>query len=300
MKHQYQYSFCNNCGKHGNHTYSNCRYPVTSIGIISIRRKSSRTVDAESKDAAVAVASASAAAVTLDTTEYEFLMIRRKDTLGFVDFVRGKYQLTDIFHIRNIIDEMTMDEKRRLVTHDFKQLWTEMWGGYTNGQFSGEETQSRDKFNQLKNGVRLRNGCVFYLGDLVKESETRWERAEWGFPKGRRNNQEGDLFCALRENQEETGYCISQSDVIHNIAPYEEIFMGSNLKCYKHKYFLALISNDVRPTGDYERSEVSKIKWMTYDECVQKIRPYNLEKKKILANVMTVLRKYKIIHTERK
>jgi len=230
--------------------------------------------------------------------EYEFLMIRRKDTLGFVDFVRGKYQLTDIFHIRNIIDEMTISEKRRLLTHDFKQLWSDMWGGYTNGQFSGEEAQSRDKFNHLKNGVRMRNGGVFYLDDLVKESVTRWERAEWGFPKGRRNNQEGDLFCALRENQEETGYCISQSDVIHNIAPYEEIFMGSNLKCYKHKYFLALVDSDIQSTGDYERSEVSKIKWMSYDECIRKIRPYNIEKKKILANVMTVLRKYKIIHTD--
>ena len=289
-QHHYQYSFCNNCGKHGNHTYSNCRHPVTSIGIIAIRRKPTRctssTTDTEPSDE------------TAILTDYEFLMIRRKDTLGFVDFVRGKYQLTDIFHIRNIIDEMTMDEKRRLLTHDFKQLWTEMWGGYTNGQFSGEETQSRDKFNHLKNGVRTRNNGVFYLDDLVKESVTCWERAEWGFPKGRRNNQEGDLFCALRENQEETGYCISQSDIIHNIAPYEEIFMGSNLKCYKHKYFLALVNSDIQPTGDYERSEVSKIKWMSYDECVQKIRPYNIEKKKIIANVMTVLRKYKIIRTD--
>jgi 8-oxo-dGTP pyrophosphatase MutT (NUDIX family) len=231
-------------------------------------------------------------------TEYEFLMIRRKDTLGFVDFVRGKYQLTDIFHIRNIIDEMTMSEKRRLLTHDFKQLWTDMWGGYTNGQFSGEEAQSRDKFNHLKNGVRMRNSGVFYLDDLVKDSVTRWERAEWGFPKGRRNNQECDLFCALRENQEETGYCISQSDIIHNIAPYEEIFMGSNLKCYKHKYFFALVDSDIQPTVDYERSEVRKIKWISYDKCIRKIRPYNIEKKKILANVMTVLRKYKIMHTD--
>jgi 8-oxo-dGTP pyrophosphatase MutT (NUDIX family) len=300
MKHQYQYSFCNNCGKHGNHTYSNCRHPVTSIGIIAIRRKPAPVQSIDNVEVGSDTKDAATLPSIQDMTEYEFLMIRRKDTLGFVDFVRGKYQLTDIFHIRNIIDEMTMDEKRRLVTHDFKQLWTEMWGGYTNGQFSGEETQSRDKFNHLKNGLRLRNGSVFYLDNLVKDSATRWERAEWGFPKGRRNNQEGDLFCALRENQEETGYCISQTDVIHNISPYEEIFMGSNLKCYKHKYFLALVNSDIRPTGEYERSEVSKIKWMSYEECVQKIRPYNIEKKKILANVMTVLRKYKIIHTERK
>jgi ADP-ribose pyrophosphatase YjhB (NUDIX family) len=265
MKH-YQYAFCNNCGKHGNHTYINCKHPITSIGIVAFRR----------------------------TPNIEFLMIRRKDTLGYVDFIRGKYQLSDLSHIRNIIDEMTLDEKSRLLTLEFKQLWCDMWGGFTNSQYCGEEAQSRDKFQQLKNGVKFRTNA-YQLEDIIKNSPTKWEHAEWGFPKGRRNNQERDIPCAIRESFEETGYAFDPADIVQNIMPYEEVFMGSNFKCYKHKYFIARARNEMRQTGAYERSEVSKIKWMSYEKCMQKIRPYNIEKKKILQNVHAVLEKYKVL-----
>ena len=32
---------------------------------------------------------------------------------------------------------------------------------------------------------------------------------EWGFPKGRRNFQEKDIVCGIREFEEETGYNIN-------------------------------------------------------------------------------------------
>ena len=34
----------------------------------------------------------------------EFLMIRRKDTLGFLDFMRGKYPLYNKLYLLNIIN----------------------------------------------------------------------------------------------------------------------------------------------------------------------------------------------------
>ena len=267
----YQHFFCNNCGKYGNHTYSNCKFPTTSIGLVVARPGAGGE-------------------------SYEFLMIRRKDTLGFVDFVRGKYTFADFVHLRNIIDEMTVDEKRRLLASEFKQLWTEMWGGYTNSQFTGEEAQSREKFNKLKNGVTIRGeGRTVTLRDLVENSPTRWKRAEWGFPKGRRNNQECDIDCAIRENGEETGYSVSKSDVLSNVAPFEEVFIGSNFKSYKHKYFIAVVPNELQPTSAFERSEVSKLKWLPYETCVKKIRPYNIEKLKMLSRIHSVLTTYRII-----
>ena len=228
---------------------------------------------------------------------YEFLMIRRKDTLGFVDFVRGKYTFSDFIHLRNIIDEMTVDEKHRLLTSDFKHLWTEMWGGYTNSQFTGEEAQARDKFNKLKNGVSFRGDghTPVTLRELVENSPTRWKRAEWGFPKGRRNNQECDIDCAIRENGEETGYAVSKTEVLSNVVPFEEVFIGSNLKSYKHKYFIAVVHKDLQPTSAFERSEVSKLKWMSYETCVKKIRPYNIEKLKMFSRIHFILMTYRII-----
>ena len=275
---QTHHFFCNNCGKYGNHTYNNCKFPTTSIGLIVVRRNTSSPSSSPS---------------------YEFLLIRRKDTLGFVDFIRGKYTFSNRIHIRNIIDEMTIDEKKRLLSCDFKQLWGEMWGSYTNGQFSGEEAQSREKFNKIKNGVFFK-GCngeskIITLRHLIETSSTHWKHAEWGFPKGRRNNQESDIDCALRENLEETGYAIKKSDVLSNIVPFEEVFVGSNLKSYKHKYFVAMIHATDVPVSTFERSEVSKLKWLSYDDCVKKIRPYNIEKTKMLQKLHSILTTFCVI-----
>jgi hypothetical protein len=45
---------------------------------------------------------------------------------------------------------------------------------------------------------------------------------------------------------------------------------------------------------DYQKSEVSKIEWKTLDECLESIRPYNLEKKKIINNINQIIQEYNI------
>ena len=57
------YVYCNNCGKTG-HIFQNCKKPIISSGIIAFRK-----ID----------------------NQIQYLMICRKDTLGYVDFMRGKY-----------------------------------------------------------------------------------------------------------------------------------------------------------------------------------------------------------------
>ena len=49
-------TFCNNCGKLG-HLFHQCKIPITSIGVIAIRKNNNNT---------------------------EILLIRRKDSLSFV------------------------------------------------------------------------------------------------------------------------------------------------------------------------------------------------------------------------
>ena len=43
--------------------------------------------------------------------QYQFLLICRKNTLGFVELIRGKYRLTNIKYIQTIIDQLTLAEK---------------------------------------------------------------------------------------------------------------------------------------------------------------------------------------------
>ena len=81
---------------------------------------------------------------------------------------------------------------------------------------------------------------------------------------------------------------------IENIQQYEEIFMGSNHKSYKHKYFLMLLSEKDVERGGYDKTEVSKVEWKTYNEALECIRPYNLEKQRVLRDVYKCLTTYKL------
>ena len=207
----------------------------------------------------------------------EYLLICRKDTLGYVDFIRGKYPLYNVTYIQNLINEMTIEEKNKILTKDFKYLWNELWGNFSGQQYSCEEKIQIKNFLQLKDGIYIDN--EFYdLNKLIETSNTNWVNPEWGFPKGRRNYQENDIKCATREFIEETGFHENDFVIIKNVLPFEEVFMGSNFKSYKHKYYLAYMMNE-RNLLNFQKSEVSKMKWVSLDECLSLIRPYNIEKK---------------------
>ena len=257
--------FCNNCGKIG-HSYNQCNKPITSLGIIAFNKREG---------------------------SLKYLLICRKDSLGYVEFLRGKYPTYNRDYIQNIINEMTIQEKANLLTKDFKELWKDLWGDYYGNQYKTEEKNAHDKFMQIKEGIHLFDDDFFNLEHLIQQSNTSWTEPEWGFPKGRRNYNENDLTCSIREFCEETGFPKKEVNVVKNILPFEEIFTGSNFKSYKHKYFIAY-SNHM-DSKNFQKSEVSKIKWMTLDEACSSIRPYNLERIELLKDIDKVLHKYSLI-----
>ena len=259
-------NICNNCGKVG-HLFHQCKLPVTSYGIILFRSS---------------------------LNGLEFLMLRRKDSFGYIDFIRGKYSLHNIDHIQDIINEMSIDEKEKILNESFDNLWNHMWGNTSNIQYRSEETSSNKKFDLIKSGITLDN-IKITLKDIIEKSTTKWKETEWEFPKGRRNYQEKDLDCAFREFEEETGISKSSITIIENVLPFEEIFIGTNHKSYKHKYFLAYYSNDsIDDLNKFQVEEVSKLEWKTIDQCLESIRPYNLEKRKLITNINKVLQEYRL------
>jgi len=308
--------YCNNCGKEG-HVYHQCKLPVTSYGIVVFRKNP-------------------------NTRMNEYLMICRKDTLGYIDFMRGKYKIgkdslhTDSYNkncIMNMLKQMTVHEKERIQNKSFDVLWKDIWGEdggmkegtkeegakeeegtkegmkegttkekegnqiikqptiRTHEQYKLEESNSKDRFNQLSNyGI---------LSQYVEESIEKhhlWIEPEWGFPKGRRNNYEKDYDCAIREFVEETGYPAHVLKNCQNIFPFDEIFMGSNYKSYKHRYFLMYMDYDdsINTIGSFEKDEVSKMEWKTIHNCMYSIRDYNVEKKRLINTIDACLERYKI------
>ena len=149
------------------------------------------------------------------------------------------------------------------------------------------------KLTILKQGITI-DGKTIDISTIIDSTDEEYVEPEWGFPKGRHNNQEKDLLCALREFEEETGYSRLSVTIIHNLMPFEEIFTGSNYKSYKHKYYVAFMEDCNNKSASYQDTEVSKIEWKTYKDTMDLIRPYNLEKKEVLTRVDTLLENNKL------
>ena len=51
----------------------------------------------------------------------------------------------------------------------------------------------------------------------------------------------------------------------------------------------------IEENNNFQKSEVSQIKWCNLEEALKLIRPYNLEKKEIINNIDEILNKYSLI-----
>lgn len=265
MKMVKKQTFCNNCGKIG-HLFHQCKIPITSIGVIAFRKIESNV---------------------------EVLLIRRKNSLAFVDFMRGKYNLEDRDYIVNLFEKMTISERELILEKDFVTLWHYLWGFKVTNLYKNEEKLSQQKFEKLKMGYKI-SKHVISVENIITECKTIFIEPEWGFPKGRRNYQEKDMTCGLREFDEETGYNKCNITIIQNIIPLEEIFTGSNYKSYKHKYFVGYMNDNNPPTEMFQTYEISKIEWVNIENAVDYIREYNIEKKNILFQLNNLLKTYKL------
>jgi len=267
--------FCNNCGKLG-HLFHNCRVPITSIGIIPLRIVKQFNNDLQHLENVI-----------------ELLIIKRKDSLAFIDFMRGKYIMEDKIYILNLLNNMSINERNYLLANDFDTIWSYLWNYNTNNLYRNEEKLSKIKFNKLKSGYT--NILESYnLKDLVDLCDKKYSEPEWGFPKGRRNYHEKDIVCGLREFEEETGYKKSDIEIFNNIVPFEEIFTGSNYKSYKHKYFVGIINNNTIPLANFQIYEISELKWVPIDDVYNYIRDYNYEKTNIINDLNKLLKTYRL------
>ena len=72
---------------------------------------------------------------------------------------------------------------------EFDELWKRVWGEGS-VQYGNEEVVSREKFAQLRRGIETPANGKYDLKDLVAMDKSAWTEPEWGFPKGRRENNE--------------------------------------------------------------------------------------------------------------
>lgn len=254
-------SVCSNCGKSG-HFFRECREPITSLGILAFRR-------------------AVATTLTTITPAVQWLLVRRRVSIGFIEIMRGKYEIRDTMCLQALVDQATIAEREVLLVKGFAELWRDLWNGPASRRYQAEYEQSKAKFDVLRNrGI---------LATLCKESTTKWTEPEWGFPKGRRSSTETELACALRETYEEAGVHRKDLRVLEG-QPLLEEYRGSNGICYRHRYWLAEAPATLEVRMDHtnvdQRREISDVRWCSFDEAVALIRDYNTEKLAVLREGM--------------
>ena len=262
-----QYIICNNCNKIG-HISSNCTAPTTSYGIIIFK---------------------------IESDIPKLLLINRKDSLCYIDFIRGKYDISNIEYIQILINKFSNKEKENIISCDFETLWKKLWliDVAEICKFKKDYEKSEIKFQKLKNGYfnRILNRTI-NLNYFINQSTTNYETSEWEFPKGRKMNNEKNMDCAIRECNEETNYNLNDYDIIINLVPFSELYMGENKIKYRHTYYLSLLKNyqkKIEIKTKEQQMEVHDMKWLTYEESLNKMRDYHKTRVKIINDVFSLI-----------
>lgn len=225
----------------------------------------------------------------------EYLMIQRKDSVCFIEFLRGKYSLTNKPYILTLFQNMTQHERNVLNTHTFDEIWSLIWNK-SNRVFSDHHI-SREKFNILKSGVVGENGEQFDIQYILNTTTSLLPEQQWEFPKGRRSIHETNMDCAVREFEEESGVnrsCICMSP------KYNPVYMdklGCNGIMYRSMLFVAKCIAKIDPyqllkLSAVQQNEVRCVKWLDYGSVVTRLHTndqiHNFEKlnKRIISSVL--------------
>lgn len=261
---------CRNCGLIG-HLYRDCPHPTMSFGLICYR---------------------------VFEGKLQYLMIQRKDSLSFMEFIRGKYHISQIDYIKRLLGAMTPSEREALLTRPFEALWNYVWYQASMPKHTTEFMESRRKYEQLRTGFLHTNAAGggstwITLQELIVQSPTPFKEPEWGFPKGRRRLREDDVDCAVREFCEETGYKSGDVVLLPRSTPFEEIFYGTNNVLYRHVYYLAHLRgtagsiHPIDPKNLNQAREVRAIAWFSYEETLEHIRAHNHERRQLFQEAHT-------------
>ena len=283
---------CTNCSGTG-HTSKHCSKPVTSHGIILFRCKNDWNQAALLQSDKTCITG-----FELPDIGLQYLLIQRKDSIGFIEMIRGKYKVTDYEYIKQNLSGMTAAEREKILSAPYDELWENLWGPTKDGYntYRNEKEQGRQKLEALRAGD---------LKKIIDECGPAFETPEWGFPKGRKNTHEQEHACALRETWEETNIKASQIITIDNIEPITEVFTGSNGIQYCHKYFIGYTLHGVgeegvekaSATNEHIKREVGDIRWCSFEEALSLIRTENPEKRGVLLRVNALLKSFCALQT---
>jgi len=291
---------CINCGILG-HTHRICNEPKMSYGIIAIhidphyielKNKISKMLSTITKisDVNVLIDEEDLKKLPEIKNYVKILMIMRRHTIGYSEFVRGKYKINDIQQISFLFRQMIPDEVKLISQNldHFDVLWKYLWhlpDSFSIDNYSEQKPNSPENRNynrdidDYKNSESkfniIKNSKLINLANIIKLTRIHAQTQEWCIPKGRRICGESDVQTAIREFSEETGFTRNDFTLYENIRSSEEILDGTDGIKYSYHYYIAMLNSDRVPTCDNlqrkQLCEVGAIGLFDFDEALHKI-----------------------------
>lgn len=312
---------CSNCKQLG-HKKKNCPYPIASFGIIALSfpfdisnfYKYIELHQIQAFYTRFEINLLESLRVEIGTEIFEkyikfidkhlkFLLIRRRNSISYIEFIRGNYDLEDKEYIIQLLRDMSVDELNSIKNPNrkFDELWKNLWNE-PNEVLELQKNnliRSKNKFKELVNGYTNNMGKSYNLKELIDSVKFFWKEPEWGFPKGRRNSNETEWKCANREFQEETNLSNKDYFILDQNTIYEK-FQAVNGQFYKHVYYIGQTNINelelkINPTNRSQSNEVGDIKWFSFFEARNNIRKYSKAKLMLISKLYNVL-KYVIIY----
>jgi len=291
--------FCTNCGKVG-HKYKGCPMPITSYGIITMNIKDKKLCEILKNkyihkglvydfndNIAIDKYNKTINKVYTETElqslvdNVEILLICRRNSVGYIELIRGRYDINDQEYVNYLFKQMTDKEIKMIKENksNFEYLWCDLWNEtLETTKFKKDYVIAKERFNEL-----------YELNFFDKNFNNEYNEPEWGFPKGRRNNNEKNLQCALREFNEETSLTKDDILILNKLYPFNEVFTGTDGVIYKHVYFIALKEKETEIEKNNLSYEIGDIKWSKFNDVMNLIRPYHNERKKIVNELIQFL-----------
>jgi 8-oxo-dGTP pyrophosphatase MutT (NUDIX family) len=194
----------------------------------------------------------------------------------YTDFVRGKFDPADKPYVRTLLDNMTQQELSRIKSETFEALWSRLWNNSDRHEY--ELKFAKEKFESVRSEIET--------------AASTYTEPEWGFPKGRRLKCESDQGCAEREFFEETNIPRSAYTVVSGLQ-LEETFHGTNKILYRHKYFVAVLTDpesiDIHQRfTTMQKREISAIGWKTLSDCMGLTRPQYTQRRQLLNDLLAL------------
>lgn len=207
----------------------------------------------------------------------EILMVRKRYTYYFVEFILGHYVPTDDEKLLYLFNRLSNDEKIIIESMDFERMWIHVFGSIP--------SINNDGYNRFIKGRRKfilafldSDSCFGKNRLIILLNNSTGQDCMWEIPKGKCNPGETELEAAIRECTEETNLTIDSYYLTNDQLTME--YSNEHVK-YNNTYFIAVANKSAcvdrfhrslssRPHINFESrrqtSEIVDVKWMGLDE----------------------------------